>query len=182
MLDQDKLCFFGDPFNDCLFTFPVQNDDLSVLVSLTEIVTTTFAVIGSVKHSSCDGCLTFKKSGECLHMALIQRLVVARSDGSSIGLLRWLDMSQELPKHEQRVIRLHSARANLERFAVCLTPTESELHDVQLASVCYLRYEGKGKTVMFCLLRDAPSHASTKSTKGKSIQKCVHIVLSYQLP
>ena len=166
MLDQDKLCFFGDPFNDCLFTFPVQNDDLSVLVSLTEIGTTTFAVIGSV-HSSCDGCLTFKKSGECLHMALIQRLVVARSDGSSIGLLRWLDMSQELPKHEQRVIRLHSARANLERFAVCLTPTESELHDVQLASVCYLRYEGKGKTVMFCSAARCSKSRFHKVNKGE---------------
>ena len=176
LLEQDKLCVFKTSHN-CVIALPVQDDDLSVLVSLTDIVTTTFAVIGSVKHSSCDGCSTFKKSGECLHMALIQRLVVARSNGSSVGLLRWLDMSQGLPKHEQRVIRLHSARVNLERFAVCLTPTESELHDVQLASVCYLRYEGKGKTVMFCSAARCSKSRFHKVNKGEVDSKmCAHCV------
>ena len=48
------------------------------------------------------------------------------------------------------------------------------------SATCDMRV--KARRSCSVLLRDAPSHASTKSTKGKSIQKCVHIVLSYQLP
>ena len=144
---------------------------------------TTHLSVGSDFCNTCDGCRHFNANNDCLHVQLLEVLIISRREGTHDSLLKWVDDPAKLPLPLQKIEKLASGNRSIERYAVFLSPREADDLDVHMAAICTMTRHNNGKATILC----ASGRCSSKKFKSLNLMRnspgaCPHVaVLSKSL-